>query len=93
MTKRQDNINPVHVQFLPIIVHNVYPTMYSHGQELFYKFVSKMTKIDFTQNLSGRKILQFSHCVFRIKLPRSVANLELQKIYVFQSFESLSLRK
>ena len=32
----------------------------------------KMTKIDFTLNLSGRKILKFSHCLFSIMLPRSV---------------------
>ena len=31
-----------------------------------------MTKIDFTQILSGRNILKFPHCVFPIRLPRSV---------------------
>ena len=31
-----------------------------------------MTQIDLTQNLSGRKILKFPHCVFPIRLPRSV---------------------
>ena len=31
-----------------------------------------MTKIDFTQDLRGRKIQEFPHCVFPIRLPRSV---------------------
>ena len=32
----------------------------------------KMTKMDFMLNLSDRKILKFPHCVFPIRLPRSV---------------------
>ena len=32
----------------------------------------KMTKIDFTYIMSGRKILKFPNCVFPIRLPRSV---------------------
>ena len=43
----------------------------SNGQNgSFWSF--KMTKIVFTQNLSGRKILKFPHFVVPIRLPRSV---------------------
>ena len=41
---------------------------FSNGQNCsFWAF--KMTKLDFTSNLSGRKILKFPHCVFPIRLP------------------------
>ena len=43
----------------------------SYGQ--IVSFLSfKMTNIDFTYNLSGRKILKFPHCAFPIRLPKSV---------------------
>ena len=47
----------------------------------------KITKIDFTQNLSGRKVLEFRHCMFPIRLPRSVfCQIEKKKLKLFLNF-------
>ena len=41
----------------------------------------KMIKINFTQNMSGRKMLTFPHCVFPIRLPQSVPICKLLPNY------------
>ena len=43
--------------------------------ELAAVFGASMTRIDFTQNLKGRKILKFPYYVFSIRLSRSVKDV------------------
>ena len=50
-----------------------------------------MTKIDSTKNLSGRKVLEFPHCMFLIRLPRSIFcrnGKKKQKIQIIFKFFS-----
>ena len=48
------------------------PKLLKWSKRQFWGF--KMTNVNFTLNLSGRKFLKFPHCVFPIRIPRSVNN-------------------
>ena len=47
----------------------------------------KMTRIDLTQNLSDRKILKFPHCVFPIRLARSICLAILIFVVILREIE------